>query len=264
MIQRRSLASALILALTFLAGSAQARTLSRRADLIALQEAESRANTPQNIRVLNEKTLAQSESDTEITGNRIRPVSPEFADAMVKSILTNPVTSVMQRPHYDPGDFIGFCFGRATYVHLMALRYGFARADIQKVWIVGPQAGGWEYHVATMIKTAVGWRVIDSLLPQSVTVREWFDHWKGDSLDGKLRLYITEAEKFAPTVSKYSRVQLGLDLTKSDDFYNHYFKDLVAFTASLKADADFTHYGLPTPTSIRNPNQSCKATLTES
>ena len=135
-----------------------------------------------------------------------------------------------QRPDSDTG----FCFGRATYIHLTALKMGLQKESVLKIWAVGPMKSSlnseitWGYHVAALVYTKEGgWLVIDpnTYMPQS------FEHWMGQmsqqSTDQRLRFYVTEAEKFSLYAGKYPRFLMGLDHAHEQDFFKGYFVDMM-------------------------------------
>jgi hypothetical protein len=165
-------------------------------------------------------------------------LSMDDAETALNAAETNPVVSLHSYSKYDPEDKgIGFCFGRAMFVNLYLAMNGFSRANIKKAFVIGPMSNGaWGWHVSTIVqsKTASGkeiWLAIDPVAGRIMEVQQWYKHWRKESDDKKLRLYITEAGKFGPgSYSKYDENAI------SDDFYNKYFIDMMKWFAK----ADFT------------------------
>ncbi len=64
---------------------------------------------------------------------------------------------------------IGFCYGRAMAVHLIARKMGLNKASIQKIFIAGDLRDGetrWRFHMATMVQGEdEEWYVIDPIMP---------------------------------------------------------------------------------------------------
>lgn len=137
---------------------------------------------------------------------------------------------------YDHSEVrLGFCFGRATYVHLKLLGLGLQKESIQKIWAVGVMHASengipvtWDFHVATMAYTLeMGWMVVDTYLGTVVKVAEWMNALQKVNPDGALRFYNTDASKFGLSLGAYSRTQMGLDLPREVDWYKGYFQDMM-------------------------------------
>jgi len=134
---------------------------------------------------------------------------------------------------YDPKGTVGFCFGRATIVHMEALIRGMNPDSIRKIWIVGEMQGGWGHHVATMIKGKDGWNVLDPNLGRVVTIEEWikaYEPYKLKTAKQELMLFVSRADRFGPYSSQnYTGVDLFNTTTthyeRSEDFYRGYFTD---------------------------------------
>jgi hypothetical protein len=157
-----------------------------------------------------------------------RTLSMSNAERTMDAAVRNPVVSLHQYDKYDPfKKGIGFCFGRAMFVHLYLAINGVNRANIKKAFIVGPMSkGSWAWHVTTIVqsKDRSGreiWLAIDPVAHQVMEVKDWYNHWKRQSDDGKLGLYITEATKFGASASVYD--ERGINVP----FYNNYFSDMM-------------------------------------
>jgi hypothetical protein len=83
--------------------------------------------------------------------------------------VNHKVASMDMLWKYDPTGEIGFCFGRAMAVHLIARRQGLAESSIRKLFIIGDLRSGeapeWRFHVTTLVKGNEGnWYAIDPLM----------------------------------------------------------------------------------------------------
>lgn len=141
------------------------------------------------------------------------------------TVALNSKTRVFSLWKYDPQGKFGFCFGRALFVHLTALRRGVHKDSIKKVFVVGPMKGflpgqTWGFHVATMIaKEGGGFWVVDPFEGKPLTLDEWFEHNNSKSQDQRLRLFVAPASRFG---------RAGFNPVNGDHLYegyNNYFKD---------------------------------------
>ncbi|MCO5144270.1 MAG: protein-glutamine glutaminase family protein [Oligoflexia bacterium] len=138
----------------------------------------------------------------------------------------NPVSSICHVSKYDPQGNIGFCFGRATTVHIEALRMGIQKEMIKKIWAVGHMKndiGDWQYHVATIVRDKVGnWVVIDPIFTNPKSVKEWASELEKMSADNQLQFFISEPGRFAPNhPGNYGKQEF------SHPAYNNFFLDLM-------------------------------------
>ncbi|RZA07157.1 MAG: hypothetical protein EOP11_08455 [Proteobacteria bacterium] len=200
--------------------------------------------------------VARANEET-LSGLEHAPVDPKalpFSEAQAieahRVLDTNIVTS--ERSKYEqPGTSIGYCFGRAMFVHLWALKNHYRKDQIRKIWAVGSMKtwdNNWGFHVATMIRDgATGeWRIVDSYLRAPSTPRAWIKVFQAQNKEKQnLRFYITAPEKFTPNLGKYSRTQLGLDMTREKDWYKHYFTDMMQTLKIRKKLAEDAEASLP-------------------
>lgn len=215
-------------------------------NLLKRQQYLREANTIDELLAMEQKELSKL----------TKLASPEASDAitlkqankLLKSISPHPIVGDIAYDYYNrAGREIGFCFGRATYVHLALLRMGVKKDAIKKIWTVG-QTGGevnWIYHVATAVRTTDGnWTVIDNFVNRLVTAQEWATMMRTMTVDGKKATFITDAKKFGPKTGAYSRVQLGLELSRDKDFYQNYFVDLFKWFGEIDSHKWFDKFGL--------------------
>ena len=170
--------------------------------------------------------------------NRKKYITKNDADMLLAGMANDPVAGRSSWLTYDPELRFGFCFGRATWAWLEAIALGYDKSSIKKLFLIGPMKTGnitWQFHVATAIR-ARGiirdqWLVIDSNFDKVVTVEEFFEKYKAQSTDQKLRLIITEPQRLGPS----NTAKFGPGHYKNvanDASYNQYFKDLVSSIAS--------------------------------
>ncbi len=141
------------------------------------------------------------------------------SDAMLMSTLHAP-------NKYDPDvhNQIGYCFGRAWVGHVLAhLKMHLNNESIRKVWVVGPMSEDgivWHHHVAIAVRRDDGkWFVLDQFYVNPMSVSDWLHEFSVDSDDGKLMLFATKPDRFAPESTDpifESTVQNG---------YNGFFRD---------------------------------------
>lgn len=209
-------------------------------DLSQVYADETTGKTRDEIAEMNANTIAGIVNEVPGRHSEVRATAITEVDAakLLKLTLDNPVVTPMSSKYDQPGVSIGYCFGRATFIHLMLLKMGLQKSSIRKIWAVGAMKAGpltWQFHVATMAYTeTLGWVVLDTNLRKPMPVREWIARYASQNEDGRLRIYATDASKFAFQVGKYSRVQMGLDLTKDQDWYRHYFKDMMTWLSRNK------------------------------
>lgn len=205
---------------------------------------ETAGKSAEEIAVMNEKTIAEIEAEIpdKTSVKQKSSISVATADFLRRQILENPVVNPSSSKYDQKDVSIGYCFGRATFVHLMLLKMGVQKESIQKIWAVGPmKAGGimWQFHVATMAYTeAQGWTVIDTNHYRPLPVREWIAQYNSQSENGKIRFYASDAGKFAFELGKYSRVQMGLDIPAERDWYKYYFKDMLNWLKTKRVTED--------------------------
>lgn len=155
-------------------------------------------------------------------------IDKKAGEEILKNLAAHPVAGDHALAKYgENATEIGFCFGRATFVHLELLRKGIAAEKVAKIFAVGGLFNdgiGWDYHVATVYQDQLGfWWVVDSLLTEVYGPEQWMkkiSNWDGDKVNPRLRYYFSDAYKFQPQEGYYSRVRFNSPL------YQGYFQDL--------------------------------------
>jgi hypothetical protein len=220
---------------------ALAKDVDSNVNLFDLYASESSTLTPRQIGDLNNQAIFDLENvqinfGGSVSGQGkppVRAVSPRIAQLVIDSIEKNPITAMNRYSHYNqPGVDLGFCFGRATYVHLLLLRLGVDKQAIRKVWAMGPMRAGsvdWAYHVAVAVKATTGeWLILDNVPGKLLSVRKWVDFLSQlNRGHNNLRIYTSEPARFGTGPGRYTRANFGLDFDRQNDWYRHYFFDLM-------------------------------------
>lgn len=202
-------------------------------DLIAEARRQTRNLTPREAKKLNDDFYNKLVDFRPPPSNtRARSITSNIAQSVLNAIIKSPVAGSIGV--YDQPDVsIGYCFGRATFAHLLLLKMGVQKESIFKIWAVGPMKApyqniDWQFHVATVVFTRDrGWMVIDANAHVPQTVDHWMMKFTNQSTDKKIRFYLSEAHKFGVDLGRYSRPQMGLTLARENDWYRGYFADMM-------------------------------------
>lgn len=202
-------------------------------DLVIKYQNEVSGKSAPEVQEMNRQTLAIIQNEIPVFQTRKKSSADlDLIQEIYNTVLHHKVVSTAKVEKYNRPDInLGYCFGRATYVHLKLLSLGIQKESIQKIWAVGPMStymGKWSFHVATMVYNKdYGWMVIDTFSYHPQPLAQWMSAIAKTSEDGKVRFYNTDASKFGLSLGKYSRFELGLDLSKDNDWYKNYFKDMM-------------------------------------
>lgn len=168
------------------------------------------------------------------------------AEQVLESISLHPVVNPQLFRKYDTWDqMIGYCFGRAAYVHWELLRRGVPASSIGKIFAIGglrqqKKGSHWDYHVATVVRSTDGdWWVIDILVGKILKADAWTKeilNWSAQNPDPQLRFYFTDANKFLPTSGVYSTEKLLIPE------YRGYFQDLFTWFRDHPAQPSETFF----------------------
>lgn len=212
-------------------------------DLYDHQYYEVQGKSEADIAALNKKTLDDLMAYTpdQRNPNRSHSITFREANAIHQSIYENKAAHPSKTGEYEKkGAGIGYCFGRSMYYHLMFLKKGLQKESIKKIWAVGlmkTATVNWGFHVATMVYTRDnGWMVIDSNHHDPISVERWMENYSKYSPKKDLRFYISSPEKFSVNTGKYERSQLGLDISRDVDWFQHYFKDMMTDEVQFKTE----------------------------
>lgn len=217
--------------------------VSNNTRLFSFRDFEVQNLTPLQVKSLNDNLVTKLQQYRPQSHTyRASALSYSIAEKLLQVVRNNDVVGVHSREKYrNPDVEIGYCFGRATFVHLMLLKMGLQKQSLFKIWAVGPmEASGitWGFHVATVVYTNdKGWVAIDTNDYKPQTVSHWVQTYSSKSVDNKVRFYLTDAAKFSPDLARYDRVQLGLDLQQNNDAYRGYFKDMMDLLAEKSVES---------------------------
>lgn len=179
-------------------------------------------------------------------------------EALFKQVSQHPVTDLNAIGKYDPNGYIGFCFGRAMGVHLMARKMGLHRESIRKLFIVGDLRSGpdpeWRFHVTTLVKGTDGkWWAVDPIMTWPVSngrpllVHQWMETvqrvWDKPR---KAKFYITESATVMPDVTKDPDgttgehiIELGFEPLSFEGFKVEKYNGREVFRMDVEAEETF-------------------------
>lgn len=161
---------------------------------------------------------------------------------LLKDLNTNPLINGDLGHLYDPESKTGFCFGRAAWVWLNAIRMGLSKEAIKKVFLIGPMNSygrDWQFHVATAVRIkkkglffdSYEWMVIDNNFTEPKSVNFFYENYLAASTDKKLRLFISDPQRLgASNTIKFGPAHFKNP--KNDTEYNAYFKDMLKTTST--------------------------------
>lgn len=245
----KAVTSFLFLILTY---SSWAQTLPNSFDLFIQRDRDNRGKGPDTIykenldliRRLNLWNPDLGKAAQERDSAKAKFISLETRLNVLTIAAQNPIVGTFAEKTYDLNGGVGFCFGRAMFIHMELVMRGLDRDSVKKAVIVGKMMGGkWGWHVTTIVqsKDIFGkriWLALDPAMPGGVTLTEWYQSWKVHSNDNMLRLYITQSGRIGPTPSFYSHDAF------ENPFYNGYFTDMMEWFDS-EARAGVERYLTP-------------------
>ena len=200
----------------------------RRVNLNGLRYWEANFFSSQEIYRLGLLELAQLKQSARVLG---RLPSRALLERVARSTISHPVIGVENLAYYDPTGAIRFCFGVSTYVHELLVRLGFSPQAIVKAFVVG--SGTWgdgreAFHQSTVVLADDGrWYAVDQFFAHVKPVEDWFHFFWSKSGDQKLRLYITDADRFTPAMPHYDFVHMGVERNVNRSAaYRGYFRNL--------------------------------------
>lgn len=187
---------------------------------------------PKIIHQQNRQVIQQIESMEGVgeNPNRVSALSAKELRKLFNYAVHHPVAGLEALKKYDPKGNIGFCFGRALFLHLELLRRGVAKESIKKVFAVGEmlevdpsgKSITWQFHVATAVLGKDGkWWVVDPSYGL-MELREWYRFMKAMAVNNRMSLFSTPLSKIGPSAWEYNIWEGGL----FDKSYRKYFKDL--------------------------------------
>lgn len=173
------------------------------------------ANAETRDELLEEKLFRAYAKVVEDSPSEKSGLTQAEATKLFNSALHHPVANLEEATllKYDPKGIIGFCFGRAATVHLIARRMGLKETSIRKLFVAGdlrsnPEKPEWRFHVTTLIKgTNNQWYAIDPIMTPPlapggpIPVAKWISIVK-DTWDYKnaAHFYVTQANAITPDI----------------------------------------------------------------
>ncbi len=148
------------------------------------------------------------------------------------ALALHPIAGKGGEAKYDLSQKVGFCFGRAAYVHLELSKRGVPQGDMLKLFVFGKLLHSgqiWKFHVATGVLgsgpagAARKWWVIDSLFDRPLKLEEWMKRVTAFSVlkaHPDTRVYATDPRKFQPISGEYTSESMG------NPAFQGYFEDL--------------------------------------
>lgn len=133
-------------------------------------------------------------------------LSTEQRAALWSAAASHPVAGLPALAKYDPTGIIGFCFGRATAVQLMARAMGLKQESIRKLFVSGDLRSGeapqWRFHVATLVHGDDGkWYAIDPIFPAPMEAADWNAQVRAIwDKAGKAKFYLSGADTAIPEI----------------------------------------------------------------
>ncbi|RYZ91587.1 MAG: hypothetical protein EOP06_06645 [Proteobacteria bacterium] len=168
-------------------------------------------------------------------------ITKKEADDLLALLHSHPIVGSEGTRKYDTWDqMIGYCFGRAAFVHWQLLSSGVEGSQIGKVFAVGDMTqaklgGHWDYHVATTVRGIDGsWWVIDGLMKEVMKLDDWMKTVNEFSMtpsQPKLVFTFSDPIKLYATPGAYDEEKLSIPQ------YRGYFKDLFAWFKSQKPNS---------------------------
>ncbi|OFZ31508.1 MAG: hypothetical protein A2622_02690 [Bdellovibrionales bacterium RIFCSPHIGHO2_01_FULL_40_29] len=190
--------------------------------------------SPSQIRLENKKALQRLSQKNREFDYRKTTLTKKEAWQLLERVINHPIVGHQTIENYDPNHQFGFCFGRATWVWLEALRMGLDKKSIVKIFIVGPMRADditWQFHVATAVRTkgffGDSWVVIDTNANRPLSPEEFLAKYESVSTDKKLRLFVSDPQRLGAS----STIKFGpmhFKDSRNDSNYNRYFQDMLS------------------------------------
>lgn len=175
----------------------------------------------------NNEVFERLEKIKDVKSSRPSIDAFKVGEKILSEIRKNPVANLEATTSYDPSGQLGFCFGRALYVHYLLLREGVDRSDIAKVFVAGQLRVShrlWKFHVAVFVRDPkAGYVVIDPLFEKPMALAEWRKLATAFDIKGtksRARFYVTDPRKFLPSFGRYHTSEIESTHLKA------YFTDL--------------------------------------
>ncbi len=203
-------------------------------DLYGHYQNEIAHQSVEQIHQMNQKVVTDLHAYVPPRGARAQSIDWGTLLQMIKITQNHSVVGYKSSSQYShEGTETGYCFGRAMYLHLLALKLGLQKESIKKIWALGPLTTSqygltWGYHVALLVYSKeYGWLTIDPNENKPQSFEAWINTFTQRSVDQRVRFYISDPDKQALYTGKYSRYLMGLNLSLDKDWFKHYFVDML-------------------------------------
>ncbi len=141
-------------------------------------------------------------------------LSSEKIKSLYSEAVNHPIAKISEEnlKKYDPNGIIGFCFGRAMAVHLLARKMGLAPTSIKKFFVIGDLRSGreseWRFHVTTLVLNENReWIAVDPIMRGPMPLRDWvkyvqrvWDSWQGSP---KAKFYVVTTDAVLPDLAVF-------------------------------------------------------------
>ncbi|MBF0543948.1 MAG: hypothetical protein HQM08_05935 [Candidatus Riflebacteria bacterium] len=134
-------------------------------------------------------------------------------ETLYENVYNHPIACFDALQKYDPQGNIGFCFGRAMAVQLLARKMGLKKECQARVFAIGalgqdPKNPDWRFHTSAMVKDEKGeWYTIDPVMGCPMTLKQWIEKEQGeDDPERKAKFYITTADCVIPDIRIFPAV----------------------------------------------------------
>ncbi|MEQ1722483.1 MAG: hypothetical protein ABL930_04860 [Pseudobdellovibrio sp.] len=202
----------------------QKSNITKDSDLFKIYDSEVKIS-----KNIQEKNISALENFLKEHASTSGALTKKQAEPILLSISNHPVVGDSAADKYNTNQEVGYCFGRAAYVHFELLKAGVLDKNITKIFAMGGlyrDNVGWDYHMATAFQDVNSdWWVIDNLTGNELlSIKDWMSQvskWDGNRKDPRLRFYFTDAAKFLPIKGSYSLKRFNSPI------YHGYFKDLL-------------------------------------
>jgi len=183
-----------------------------------------------NLRLLSSKiNIRNKKFLEELPQETSQPVSGDLAQKVLDTVATHPIVGDAVVQKYDrEGLNVGFCFGKAAYIHVELLRRGVNPKSLGKVFAIGKFRSGkavWDFHVTPVVLGPKNeWWAMDTVTSEKVSpIAIWMRNVEKLDMDPAhplIRFYFSDAVKFQPLYGAYGPENLYFP------YFNNYFVDL--------------------------------------
>ncbi|MCX6124263.1 MAG: hypothetical protein NTV34_05870 [Proteobacteria bacterium] len=137
-------------------------------------------------------------------------------------VKDHPLDQAVEVDKIDPSGQIGFCFGRALFLHYLLLKRGVNQNHIAKIFLLGSlfyEQRMWNFHVVVVVKDKIlGAVVLDPLQAKPMELPEWQKEALKMDIKQRFpraRFYVTDPRKFLTENGKYDLNQIYNPLLKT-------------------------------------------------